>query len=341
MQEQEEPENGSVIQDPKNIPPPPILHGMDGEQIPLHPVKMNAKANIAPTTTIRHMRSALRRNLPHFFRLGPHKGEAALIGTGPSVEGQVDAIRERQADGCMIFAIKGSHDWLIERGIMPNVAVAVDGQEKIAKLYQKPDVTITYLISSQCHPLVYDALDGYNVVVWNCYTKKVMKYWQKWLKRKKRNDTFHFVAGGSTSGLRSITLAYLMGFRRINLFGFDSCLNNEKDQLLKITGEKNEKEMMVVVVDDRHFFCDPAMSCQGNELMPQVKGMTDMQIMCWGDGFIPYVVHQAACRGDWQFVFEGEDWWKLDDPRRGSIAVEPDPELAMAEMDDQIAALEA
>lgn len=319
----------------------PQVEGEDGNLLPLSPVKMNAKANIGQNETIKHMRSAFRRNLPHFYKIDAHEGEAVLVGTGPSVEQNISDIRTLQEQGAMIFAIKGSHDWLIERGVIPDLAVAVDGQEKIAKLYQTPRKDITYLISSQCNPLVYDALEGNKVVVWNCFTKKAMRYWQKWLKKRHREDKIFFVNGGSTSGLRAITLAWLMGFRRVNLFGFDSCLRNKEDQLLKITGEKNEKELMVVVVEDRHFFCDPAMSCQGNEFLPQIKSTENLQVKVWGDGFIPYVSNQAACRGDWQFVFPEEDWWKLDDPRRGTIEVPVQPEMVMDGLEQQLQQIEA
>lgn len=299
----------------------PIIPGADGEALPLQPIKMNAHANIGASETIKHMRLAFARNLPQFYKIDAHMGEAVLVGTGPSVEDHIEDIRELRANGAMIFAIKGAHDYLIERDIIPDLAVAVDGQTKIAKLYQKPRADITYLLASQCHPLTYDALEGQKIVVWNCFTKKALDYWHKWLKRKKRKDKIFFVHGGSTSGLRSVSLAWLMGFRRINLFGFDSSLKDKESALLKITGEKNEKDMMVVVVDDRHFFCDPAMSCQGNEFLPQIKGSDDLQVKVWGEGFIPYVSQRAAMRGDWQFVLPDEDWFKLDSPLRGTITV--------------------
>lgn len=322
----------------------PEVKDGSGQNMPLAPVKMNAKANIGAHETIKHMRSAFRRNLPHFYRIDAHAGEAVLVGTGPSVAEHIEDIRRLHQEGAMIFAIKGAHDYLLDHGIVPDIAVAVDGQQKIANLYQNPREDITYLIASQCHPDVYDALEKQKVVIWNCFTKKAMEYWQKWLAKKRREDKIFFVNGGSTSGLRAVTLAWLMGFRRINLVGYDSCLKitgddpqDQANQLLKITGEKNPKELMVVVVDDRNFFCDPAMSCQGNEFLPQIKGTDDLQVKVWGDGFIPYVSHQAACRGDWQFVFPEEDWWRLDDPRRGSIVMREDAENQLEQQLEEVA----
>lgn len=307
---------------------------------------MNGKCNIGHHEIIKHMRLAFYRKLPQFYRREAHAGEAVLVGTGPSVERNVGEIKALAKAGAAIFAIKGAHDWLLSHGIRPHFAVAVDGQEKIADLYKNPQQDITYLIASQCHPKTFDALKKNRVVVWNCYTKKAHEYWAKWLKKKKRKDKIFFVQGGSTSGMRCITMAYLMGFRRLNIFGFDSCLSVPEEhqktldeavasgnhvqidiprelQKLKITGENNPKELLVAVVEGHAFFCDPAMALQGNEFLPQITAMNDCQVRVYGEGFIPTAAKYAALRGDPRFVMPGEDWGRLDHPDRGSIKTEP------------------
>ena len=316
-----------------DLPPPPQMVDENGNQVALQPVKMSGKCNIGHHEIIKHMRLAMHRKLRQFYRRDAHDGEAILVGTGPSVDGCIEDIRRLQAGGATVFAIKGAHDYLLDHGIHPDVAIAVDGQKKIAKLYQNAQPDCMYLIASQCHPDVYDALDGQLVVVWHCYTDKAHRYWANWLKRKKRKDKIFFVQGGSTSGMRGITLAYLCGFRKLNLFGYDSCLRTPEqfevddqgaplfkpeEQLLKITGEKNEKELLVAVVDDRKFFCDPAMALQGNEFIPQVQAMGDVRVRVFGDGFIPHANRVAAMQGDPRFLFADEDWDRLDNPLRGT-----------------------
>ena len=316
-----------------DLPKPPSMVDGQGNQVAMQPVKMSGKCNIGHHEIIKHMRSAMRLKHRQFYRREGHDGEAVLVGTGPSVDQHVEDIRRLQKDGCTVFAIKGAHNWLLDHGIRPDVAIAVDGQQKIANLYQNPQADCMYLIASQCHPDVYEALKDELVIVWHCYTDKAHKYWANWLKRKKRDDKIFFVQGGSTSGMRGITLAYLCGFRKLNLFGYDSCLRvpegfrvddhgapmiKPEDQLLKITGEKNEKELLVAVVEDRKFFCDPAMALQGNEFIPQVQAMGDVRVRVFGDGFIPHASRVAAKQGDPRFLFADEDWDDLSNPLRGT-----------------------
>lgn len=299
----------------------PEILGADGNPLALQPLTLNAKCVMGPNELIRNMRYAIGRNYPQFYRRDPHHGEAVLCGSAPSIEDHVEDIRRLYNEGHLIMAIKGTHDWLLERGIRPHLALAVDPQEKIAKLYQNPVPDCTYLIASQCHPEVFKALEDVPVVLWHCFTKKAHKYWSNYIQRKKKKKRYknlYFVNGGSTSGLRAITLTWLMGYRKVNLFGFDSCLKSQTDDLLKVTGERNEKNTCVVVVNDRHFFCDPAMACQGNEFLNQIKNTGRLQVRVWGDGFIPYVSQLSAMMDDPQHVLVGEDWYELDHPLRGT-----------------------
>ena len=296
----------------------PDIRGDDGKKLNLQPLQLNARCVMGPHELMRNMRYALGLKYPQFFRREPHHGEIVLCGSGPSIADHVDDIKDLYKQGNVVVAIKSTHDWLLDHGIHPHLALAVDPQTKIAKLYQNPQTDCTYLIASQCHPKVFAALEGHRVIVWNCYTKKGYKYWQNYVKRKNKNKPIYFINGGSTSGLRALTLSWLMGYRKLNLFGYDSCLPSQDSKLLKVTGEQNVKSTCVVMVEDRHFFCDPAMACQGNEFMNQVKHTPRMQVRVWGDGFIPYVSQLCAMQDDPQHVLVGEDWYELDSPLRGT-----------------------
>lgn len=310
----------------------PEINGEDGQKLTLTPLALNAKCVMGPNELIKNMRYAMSHGYPQFYKRDPHHGEIVLCGSGPSIENNVEDIKALYANGHPVMAIKSTHDWLVDHGIRPQLALAVDPTEKIARLYQNPQPDCVYLIATQCHPEVYKALAGYNVVIWNAYTKKAEGYWKNYVKRKRRVDKVYFINGGSTSGLRAITMAYLMGYRKVHLFGFDSCLRSQTDNLLKISGERNTKQTCVVVVEDRHFFCDPAMACQGNEFMKQVRHTPRLQVRVWGDGFIPYVSKLCGMQDDPQHVLEGEDWYALDSPLRGTMA--PDPIQLPGEIED-------
>ena len=137
---------------------------------------------------------------------------------------------------------------------------------------------------------------GFKVVLWNVYTKSAFEYWNKYTKRKKLKDQLAFVGGGSTSGMRAMALTYMLGYRKMHLFGYDSCLGD--GNLLKITGERAEK-VVVSEVEGRAFLCDAAMSQQAQEFEIQLRQMMPgAKVKCYGDGLIPWIalhMHKAGC----------------------------------------------
>lgn len=56
------------------------------------------------------------------------------------------------------------------------------------------------------------------------------------------------IGGGTTSGLRAISLFYVLGYRQFELFGFDSCNDGE---LLRVNGDglKDGDKLIEVKID--------------------------------------------------------------------------------------------
>jgi uncharacterized Rossmann fold enzyme len=283
--------------------------------------KIKAQCVRGSAQIIRNMRHAFSLGLPTVRQIDAHDGVAVLCGSGPSIRRFIPDIAQLKKQGALVCAVKGAHDFLIDNGITPHMAVAVDPQEKIAECYRKPQKGVRYYIASQCHADVFKALDNQHVVLWNLYVKSVHDYWQGATERSMVGHKLFFINGGSTSGLRAITLLYVMGYRRIHLYGFDSCLTNRE---LKITGERvdNDDEIMVFVADGRTFYCNGAMAVQAQEIVPQAMMLPGLRIKAHGTGLIPWMVQRFALRGVENVCLTNEDWDKLDHPLRGSIQIE-------------------
>lgn len=289
----------------------------------MHPIKLNTRCVKGSQELVKHMRLAMYRNLPSLRQVPLHDGEAVLVGSGMSVEDYVGQIREHseQPNHC-IFALKAAHDFLLDNGIRPHAAVAVDPQEKIAQIYKNPQHDIRYFISSQCHPAVFDALKDYRVILWHLYTKSTHEYWSERIKKKRRSpEKMMFIGGGTTTGMRAISLAAYMGYQKINLYGFDSCIRGMN---LKIDGSKaKEESQMVVVHDGKGFHTTGAMAQQSHDFYKQVEAIPNIRIKAYGDGLIPWMTESAARRGHPQFLLPGEDWRRYGDFRRGSWTDKP------------------
>ena len=257
---------------------------------------IKAKCVAGPEERLEHIKSALDRELEEFGPSKAHDKEVCIVGSGPSVKKQLKRIRRMKERGAMILAVKGAHDFLIENNIMPHCALAVDPQTHIVRCFRKklpegdPGRPV-YLISSQCHPEVFDYLSDQRVILWHLLATSTHKFL----------DGRFQVGGGSTSGSRGLVLAWCMGFRKMHLFGFDSCLQGDgTNRLRKITGERwggENEQVLELVCEGKTFYADPAMAAQANEIQEVIGMLEGAKIKAWGKGLIQTVVQANAEKG--------------------------------------------
>lgn len=266
----------------------------------MQPLKIQAKCVLGPEDRLTQIQAALDRGLEEFGPTQAHDKEVVVVGSGPSVKNKsnLKKIRRLKREGCMILAIKGAHDFLIKNNIIPHLALAVDPLDHIWKCFQRklPKgelVRPTYLIASQSHATTFDYLEDQRVILWHLLATSSAPL----LKGKLQ------VGGGSTSGSRGCVLAYMMGFRKLHLFGFDSCLEGTgKNKLRKITGERfggdEEKEKVLeLVCEGKTFYADPAMAAQANEIQDVFAMLEGTMIKAYGKGLIQTIVASNASKG--------------------------------------------
>lgn len=248
-------------------------------------LEIRAKCVYEDDQLLDHIKGAMRRKIPHFFPSPHHDHEIVCVGSGPSVRNHVEEIRKLKDGGAYVMAIKAAHDFLIGHGIVPHIAIMVDPQPHIIQCFQKKRDDVVYFVASQCHPEVFDYFSDSKVVLWHLLTGKEGE------KRAINNEPA--LGGGSTSGMRAITLSWGMGFRRLHLFGYDSCLSGKE---LKIDGTTHDGPPMQLWISGKEFLCNPPMAAQVTEFEKVLNAfMGQMQVKVYGDGAIPWL---AKCRGD-------------------------------------------
>ncbi len=166
---------------------------------------------------------AMARGLPTFHECPLAAGTWAIIGGGPSIAQEVDAIRALRRGGANIVSVNKSHDWLLERGIVPWGHVLLDPKEWVADYVRRPRKDVRYFLASQCHDDTFDALKDYPVFLWHAGQDfdegpEPNRYLRQcWPQRP-----WFVVPGGTTVGLRAMQLGHAMGAHRFHLFGMDS-----------------------------------------------------------------------------------------------------------------------
>ena len=245
------------------------------------PLKITGKCVAEDETLFANMDAAIARVYPQIKEAQPAKtGAILLVASAPSVKGQLELIKKMKAAGSPIVAIKGAHDWLIDNGVTPDYALAIDPQEHRIAFY-KPQPSVHYMIASQCHPAMFDNLDGYQVTLWHPYVKK----------GQDRPKNCMLIGGGTTSGLRAISLFYVLGYRQFELFGFDSCNDGE---MLRVNGEglKEGDKLIEVKIDQEGetFYCNTAMALQAEHFQTYYDYLPDATFNGHGHGLIQAII---------------------------------------------------
>jgi len=265
-----------------------------------NPLVISSKCVYKPEKIIGQIEKNIQRKdvVPFQQAVIVNNGDFVMVGSGPSVEHHLDAIRDCQIQGMPIVAIKGAHDWLIERGIIPDVCIMLDPQPKIMNCikhrgqWPASHKGCIYMIASQCDPLIFEALKNQRVVMWHALSN---------IGEGKLLEGELLVGGGTTSGLRAFNLGFLMGFRRFRLFGFDSCLKDKESKIKRMSGETATK-VIEVECGGRKFPCNPAMAGQANELQSMIK-MFDgkIKMKSYGYGLITELLRERRKQNipDW------------------------------------------
>ena len=244
------------------------------------PLKIVGKCVADDETLFQNMEAAVARGYPQVLKQEPIKnGMITLVASGPSVAGQIDVIRE-MAKTTKIVAIKDAHDWLLSQGVIPDYALAIDPQEHRIS-FHTPHKAVEYMIASQCHKAMFDNLEGHNVTIWHPYV----------MKGQDRPKNTMLIGGGTTSGLRAISLFYVLGYRHFALFGFDSCNDGDK---LRVNGSglKPGDQLTEIRIeqDGETFYCNASMALQAEHFQTYYDYLPDAQFYGFGHGLIQAII---------------------------------------------------
>ena len=246
-----------------------------------NPLKVIGKCVAGDAELFANMDAAIARGYPEVTRQPEREGVIALVGSGPSAVAQLDVIGEMKRAGTPIVGIKDAHDWLQDNGIIPDYALAIDPQAHRWNCFKRQNQLVHYMIASQCNKTMFDHLDGMNVTIWHPYITKGQTH-------PPHRDV---IGGGTTSGLRAISLFYVLGWRHFALFGFDSCLD---DGILRSNGDRPKvgEPVHEIRIEEggETFYCTPSMALQAQHFQDYYDMIPDAVYYPYGHGLIQAII---------------------------------------------------
>lgn len=252
-------------------------------------VKM--KLNVPIDQIVENVKVNIRRGLPQVQPHDVQETPIAVVGGGWSLNETLDDLKEKHAAGMKVVSVNGSHDYLIQHGIRPSAHVQLDAREFNARFVRHWHPDCKYLIASQCHPSVFDALEGADVRIFHCENDAEKEALDNYYL-----GHYHTVPGGSTVMLRAILLMRMLGFDHMEVYGFDSCYRGDEHHAYP-QEENEEEDIGAMTVDGREFRCAPWMFSQAKEFIGFTKQFGGMiNLIVHGDGLIAHMIKTCAMR---------------------------------------------
>lgn len=232
------------------------------------------EGNTKEDRLIENIQHSTSLGLPELKLVDPHENHAVIVGGGPSLRNSLWDIKIRKENGQFIFALNNSWQYLEENGIIPDFHVMLDARPENASFV--PASGHCYY-ASQCDRKVFEK--GSDVTLWNHSNAQNIV------------DGGLFVAGGSTTGLSAMSIAAMLGYRKIHIYGFDSSYDDDRHHAYE--QELNDSEKTITVnCGEEEFHTSPWMaeqSIQFMELYPQLLSMGCV-ITVHGEGLLPHMV---------------------------------------------------
>lgn len=217
--------------------------------------------------------------------------DVMLLGGGPSLNQFEDDIKRLRAEGVKLITLNGSYNWALERGMKPSATVMVDARAFNSRFVRPVIDDCKYLISSQCHPDVFEGLPRDRTFMWHTSNDAI----QSALIERYGEGGYYLVPGGSTVLLRAIPLMRQLGYRRFHLFGCDSCVSGDVHHAY----EQPENDNVIIIptlVGGRMFSCTPWQVSQAVEFQDLIRVLgSEIELEVHGDdGLLSWILKTAA-----------------------------------------------
>lgn len=213
----------------------------------------------SPKLLYENVEANLANKMPDLYEItGKFAGDLVVIGGGPSVDGQVDTIKQLQRDGAKVVVIARMYPWCATVGLVPDFVVSLDCMEEQERSFDKLQSGVIYLLASVTRPSICKMLSAEKCYIFD--SKESLKM------HKMRWENGYRVAtvinGGGCVTITCLSLGMNLGFKNFHVFGLDlKFQDREQTHATGIAGTSLEQNFIEVeiggeIVLTTASFCD-------------------------------------------------------------------------------------
>jgi hypothetical protein len=267
----------------------------------LEGVELAGVVNTPDNQLLANIRASIRRGHPQIKPQPIQADAVALVCGGPSINDTVDEIRDAVAAGAKIVTVNGAYQWCVERNLIPSMQIVMDARATNARFLEPALPRCHYALASQCHPALWDAVEGRsNVWIYHVGASDEQSE-AKTLLDAYYMKQWHGIGGGTTVGTRAIALLRTLGYVRFDVFGMDCCWLDGAHHAYAQPENANDKRIATTIhpVGEpelaRTFWCAPWQMKQLDDLMLMLRYHGHQFVLnLHGDGMAAYALRASA-----------------------------------------------
>jgi hypothetical protein len=303
-------DHGIVIHRSMELPTKVIFFVSGYEGFAYNKVQMNTSADIVFQNIKTNLSYAKEAGIPQIQPCEEQPDQKVVVlGGGPSLNDFVDEIKEHKANGAKIVTTNGTYNWAKEHDLWPVTQFMLDARPFNKRFVEPVDERNIYVMCTQIEPRILKELppertwlfqSNLDVTSVDICNELVGNMYEDWFP----------VCGGSTIMLRALPALFMLGFRDVEVYGFDSCFlgrplkeNETIDDLDELNTqhhayrqEENDvqakgikKQVAALVVADKRFVVSGWMLCQAKEFIEfRRRLLSGMELKVHGDGLIAH-----------------------------------------------------
>ena len=236
---------------------------------------------------------------------------AILCGSGASLADNLEAIKQLQQGGAVVFAMNGASKFLNDNGIMPYYQVIVDARPQTATLVDQK--AWKHLFASQVDPKCFELVP--DAIVWHQEIGEITEHLPEYHK------DYALVGGGTSVGISAMCIAYTLGFRKIKCFGYDSSHKDNESHAFRQA--MNDTEPLTTIRSNgKTYLCSFTMKQQAHKFQETAKALiaAGCEIDVIGEGLLPSIWNGPKMSEQEKY----QQMWQIDGYRQ----VSPGEEVA-------------
>ena len=264
---------------------------------------IEGRVNVPEEDLLKNIEQNSKLGLPQIRPYPVQDTEIMLLAGGPSLNEFEEEIIQNRKDGMKLVTVNNTYHWAMERGLKPSLQFLIDARGFNKRFTEQSELTdeTKFIIASSADPesielLPKDRTFLFHTTLSDEILESIVENYGELYKHA------FPVPGGCTVTLRAIAALRLLGFFKIHVYGFDSCLSDDGYHHAYSQPENDsdrDNAVPIIVAGgskyERKFMCAPWMAMQAHDFRKMATDLLgDVHLDIKGDGMIAYMVKVAA-----------------------------------------------